>query len=129
VKATEIERGIFKVEDMVEKPAVEEAPSNLAIAGRYVLTPSIFETLRRTPPGKGGEIQLTDALKLLSNKEAIYGRILEGKRYDTGNKLGFLEATVDFALMRDDLREPFLRFLKRKVEEELNDGRADTAPQ
>ena len=129
VKATEIERGIFKVEDMVEKPAVEEAPSNLAIAGRYVLTPSIFEALRRTPPGKGGEIQLTDALKLLSNKEAIYGRILEGKRYDTGNKLGFLEATVDFALMRDDLREPFLRFLKRKVEEELNDGRADTAPQ
>jgi UTP--glucose-1-phosphate uridylyltransferase len=111
----EVERGIFKLDSFVEKPSPDEAPSNLAISGRYVLTPGIFEALRKTPKGKGGEIQLTDAIRLLNEREAVYGRILEGKRYDTGDKLGFLEATVDFALMREDLREPFLRILKRKV--------------
>jgi len=114
----EIEPGVIKVDSLVEKPSPEEAPGNLAIAGRYILTPGIFEMLRRTEPGKGGEIQLTDAIAKLSEREAIYGRIMEGKRYDTGNKLGFLEATVDFALSREDLREPFLQFLRRKLEKE-----------
>ena len=114
----EVEPGVIKVDKLVEKPSPEEAPGNLAIAGRYILTPGIFEMLRRTEPGKGGEIQLTDAIAKLSEREAIYGRIMEGKRYDTGNKLGFLEATVDFALSREDLREPFLRFLRRKLEKE-----------
>jgi UTP--glucose-1-phosphate uridylyltransferase len=126
VNAQPLEEGVFKINDLVEKPSVEEAPSNLAIAGRYVLTPSIFKALKKTPPGKGNEIQLTDALKRLSHKEAIYGRILQGKRYDTGNKLGFLEATVDFALSREDLTEAFLNFLKEKIREEMKDGRTNT---
>ena len=114
----EIDRGVIKVEELVEKPSPEEAPGNLAIAGRYILTPEIFEMLRNTKPGKGGEIQLTDAIAKLMEREVVYGRIMEGKRYDTGSKLGFLEATVDFALARNDLREPFLAFLKRKLKEE-----------
>jgi len=114
----EVDRGVIKVEELVEKPSPEEAPGNLAIAGRYILTPGIFEMLRETEPGKGGEIQLTDAIAKLMERETVYGRIMEGKRYDTGSKLGFLEATVDFALRRDDLREPFLEFLRRKLKEE-----------
>ena len=123
VSGKEIEEGIIKVDDLVEKPDVDRAPSNLAIAGRYILTPGIFKALRKTPKGRGGEIQLTDAIRLLNEREAIYGRILNAKRYDTGNKLGFLEATVDFALMREELREPFLNFLQKKLKEELRDGR------
>ncbi len=122
VGGKEVDEGVFKLDELVEKPSREEAPSNLAIAGRYVLTPGIFDALRKTPPGRGGEIQLTDALQLLNRREAIYGRILEVKRYDTGDKLGFLQATVDFALMREDLREPFLKFLKERVEKEIRDG-------
>jgi len=114
----EIDRGVIKVEELVEKPSIQEAPSNLAIAGRYILTPEIFKTLKKTKPGKGGEIQLTDAIAKLMEREVVYGRIMEGKRYDTGSKIGFLEATVDFALAREDLREPFLEFLKRKLKEE-----------
>ncbi|WP_456456344.1 UTP--glucose-1-phosphate uridylyltransferase GalU [Thermovibrio sp.] len=117
-----VEEDLIKVDSLVEKPSPAEAPSNYAIAGRYVLTPDIFTVLRRTKPGKGGEIQLTDAIAELAKERAVYGRIIKGKRYDTGNKLGFLEATVDFALMRDDLREPFLKFLKEKLKEELKDG-------
>lgn len=118
----EVEPGVIKVDQLVEKPSPEEAPGNLAIAGRYILTPGIFEMLRKTRPGKGGEIQLTDAIALLSEREAIYGRIMEGKRYDTGSKIGFLEATVDFALSREDLREPFLEFLKKKLKPGERDG-------
>ncbi len=118
----EVEDGTFRVDTLVEKPSPGEAPSSLAITGRYILTPGIFEALKRTPPGKGGEIQLTDGINILGQREALYGRIIEGKRYDTGNKLGFLEATVDFALAREDLREPFLRFLSEKLKKELNDG-------
>jgi len=116
----EVESGIYRLDVFVEKPRPEEAPSNLAIAGRYVLTPGIFDALRRTPKGRGGEIQLTDAIRILNEREAVYGRILKGKRYDTGDKIGFLEATVDFALMREDLREPFLKILKEKLK-----GRGD----
>ena len=116
----EVENGIYRLDAFVEKPRPEEAPSNLAIAGRYVLTPGIFDALRRTPKGRGGEIQLTDAIRILNEREAVYGRILKGKRYDTGDKIGFLEATVDFALMREDLREPFLKILKEKLK-----GRGD----
>ena len=117
-----VEEDLIKVDSLVEKPSPAEAPSNYAIAGRYILTPDIFTVLRRTKPGKGGEIQLTDAIAELAKERAVYGRIIKGKRYDTGNKLGFLEATVDFALMRNDLREPFLKFLEEKLKEELKDG-------
>ncbi len=125
VGGKEVDRNVLKLDELVEKPSVEEAPSNLAIAGRYVLTPGIFDALRETPPGRGGEIQLTDALQILNNREVIYGRILEAARYDTGNKLGFLQATVDFALMREDLREPFLEFLKKRLKEEMRNGGDD----
>jgi UTP--glucose-1-phosphate uridylyltransferase len=109
----------YNVRDLVEKPKLEDAPSNLAIIGRYILTPTIFETLERTPLGAGGELQLTDGLRgLLSAGESIYGYTFEGKRHDTGDKLGFLKATVEFALKRSDLGPAFADYLRSlKVEE------------
>ena len=112
-----IEDRVYKVKDMVEKPAVEEAPSNIAILGRYIITPEIFNILENQAPGKGGEIQLTDALQTLATKEAIYAYNFEGRRYDVGDKLGFLEATVDFALKRPELRDDFIEFLKTKSDQ------------
>jgi len=103
---------IYRVEDMVEKPSPRQAPSNLAIIGRYILTPAIFNELASTRRGAGGEIQLTDALRSLLEKEPIYGYVFEGKRYDAGDKLGFLEATVELALKRGDLGKPFRKYLK-----------------
>lgn len=113
-----IEDRVYKVKDMVEKPSVESAPSNIAILGRYIINPSIFEILENQEPGKGGEIQLTDALKTLSTQEAIYAYNFEGRRYDVGDKFGFLEATIDFALKRDELREDLLNYMKDIVEKE-----------
>ena len=109
-EATEDAR-IFKVNDMVEKPAVEEAPSRLAVLGRYVITPEIFAILEQTAPGRGGEIQLTDALKVLAKEQAMYAYDFVGRRYDVGDKQGYLEATVEYALRRPELREKFLRYL------------------
>lgn len=103
----------FNVRSLVEKPKQEEAPSNLAIIGRYILTPTIFETLERTPLGAGGELQLTDGLRgLLSAGENIYGYTFDGKRHDAGDKLGFLKATVEFALKRPDLGPDFAEYLR-----------------
>ena len=110
-----IEDRVYKVKDMVEKPSKEEAPSNIAILGRYIITPAIFDILENQEPGKGGEIQLTDALQTLATKEAIYAYNFEGKRYDVGDKLGFLQATVDFALKRPELRDDFIEFLESKA--------------
>ncbi len=110
-----IEDRVYKVKDMVEKPAIEEAPSNIAILGRYIITPAIFDILENQEPGKGGEIQLTDALQTLATKEAIYAYNFEGRRYDVGDKLGFLEATVDFALKRPELRDDFVDFLRNRA--------------
>jgi len=110
------EEGLFshtyRVEDLVEKPPFEQAPSNLAIIGRYILTPEIFEILEKTPPDRGGEIQLTNGLRLLLEKQPIYAYQFEGKRYDAGDKLGFLKATVEFALKREDLGKDFSNYLK-----------------
>ncbi len=103
---------LFDVQHLVEKPKQEDAPSNLAIIGRYILTPAIFEMLATTELGTGGEVQLTDGLRLLLKKEKIYGYTFEGKRHDTGDKLGFLKATVEFALKRDDLGADFRQYLK-----------------
>jgi UTP--glucose-1-phosphate uridylyltransferase len=103
---------VFRIRDMVEKPKQSEAPSNLAIIGRYVLTPEIFESITSIEPGTGGEIQLTDALKHLSHTRPIYAYRFEGTRYDAGDKLGFLKATVEFALRRHDLGRPFRDYLK-----------------
>jgi UTP--glucose-1-phosphate uridylyltransferase len=104
---------IYKIAEMVEKPSIEAAPSNLAIIGRYILEPEIFDALAATAPGKGGEIQLTDGLRaLLSSNHPIHGYRFEGKRYDAGSKLGFLTATVEFALKRSDLGVAFREYLK-----------------
>lgn len=103
---------LFRIRNMVEKPPAAEAPSNLAIIGRYVLTPEIFHSLEAIPPGAIGEIQLTDGLKHLLRNRPIYGLKFEGTRYDAGDKLGFLKATVEFALKRYDLGEPFRDYLK-----------------
>ncbi|RAK09776.1 UDP-glucose pyrophosphorylase [Halanaerobium saccharolyticum] len=108
---------VYKVEDMIEKPSLAEAPSNLAILGRYIITPEIFDILENTPPGKGGEIQLTDALKTMLDKRAVYGYDFEGKRYDVGNKMGFLKTTVELALAREDLGPEFKQYLKDLTED------------
>jgi UTP--glucose-1-phosphate uridylyltransferase len=103
---------LFRIRDLVEKPKPEEAPSNLAIIGRYVLTPEIFASIDAVGPGAGGEIQLTDALRHLLRNRPIYGLKFQGTRYDAGDKLGFLRATVEYALRREDLGEPFREYLK-----------------
>lgn len=108
---------VVKLIDMVEKPAVDEAPSRLAALGRYILTPDIFEILRRVQPGKGGEIQLTDALRLMADREVVYAYTFSGRSYDTGNKLGFLKATVEYALRREDLGEAFREYLRHSLPE------------
>ncbi|MGH9356358.1 MAG: UTP--glucose-1-phosphate uridylyltransferase GalU [Terriglobia bacterium] len=103
---------LFRITDMVEKPEPRKAPSNLAIIGRYILTPAVFDELASTPRGAGAEIQLTDALRRLLLKEPVYGFLFEGKRYDAGDKLGFLQATVEMALKRPELGKPFRKYLK-----------------
>jgi len=103
---------LYQVRNMVEKPKLAEAPSNLAIIGRYILTPAIFEVLEETPLGAGGELQLTDAMRLLLKREKIYGYRYEGRRHDAGDKLGFLKATVEFALKRPELSRQFREYLK-----------------
>ena len=103
---------LYQVRNMVEKPKLAEAPSNLAIIGRYILTPAIFEVLDETPLGAGGELQLTDAMRLLLKQEKIYGYRYEGRRHDAGDKLGFLKATVEFALKRPELSRQFREYLK-----------------
>lgn len=106
---------LYEVADLVEKPAPQEAPSELAILGRYIIEPEIFGILRETQPGAGGEIQLTDALRELARRKPMYAYHFEGKRYDVGDKLGYLEATVEFALKREDLSPAFREYLKRIV--------------
>jgi UTP--glucose-1-phosphate uridylyltransferase len=103
---------LYEVVSLVEKPRPEDAPSNLAVIGRYILTPTVFETLSDIKAGAGGELQLTDGLKQLLKKEKIYGYVFDGKRHDTGDKLGFLKATVEFALKRPDLGGPLRQYLK-----------------
>lgn len=109
---------LVKVKDMVEKPSIEEAPSCFAALGRYVITPDVFSVLEETIPGKGGEIQLTDALRVMAHKGNVYAYNFTGKRYDTGNKLGYLKATVEFALRRQDLGPKFKEYLKNLVKDE-----------
>ncbi len=114
VDGIHIEDRVYKVKRLVEKPIIEEAPSNIAILGRYIITPQIFDILENTKPGKGNEIQLTDALETLIKNEAMYAYDFEGRRYDVGDKLGFLQATVEFALKREELREDFIEYLNKK---------------
>ena len=112
VDGIHIEDRVYKVKNLIEKPSIEESPSNVAILGRYIITPKIFEILENTAPGKGNEIQLTDALLKLIEEEVMYAYNFEGKRYDVGDKLGFLQATVEYALRKEDLRDEFIEYLK-----------------
>jgi len=112
---------IYKVKALVEKPDPDQAPSNVAILGRYIITPQIFDILGQIPPGKNGEIQLTDALEILKDKEDMYAYVFEGRRYDLGDKLGFFKATVDAALKKPELRDEFLRYLNQVCEKENNE--------
>ena len=116
VSGRKIEDRVFKVDSVVEKPPVDKAPSNIAIVGRYIFTPRIFEFLKKVSPDKSGEIQLTDGIEKLNMNEAIYAKLIEAKRYDTGSKIGFLKATVDLALEREDLREEFLNYLIERLQ-------------
>lgn len=111
VSGNKIKDGLYEVKDLVEKPNIDEAPTNVAILGRYIIAPEIFHILETTKPGAGGEIQLTDALKELAKQQKMYAYTFEGKRYDVGNKLGFLQATVEFALEREDLKDGFKEYL------------------
>lgn len=112
IDADEVEPGVFKIKDMVEKPAFADAPSDLAIIGRYIFTPDIFGAIERTTPGSGSEIQITDAMRILLKERPFYAVKLEGTRHDAGDKLGFLIATVEYALKREDLGGPFREYLK-----------------
>lgn len=103
---------VYRIQDVVEKPAANEAPSDLAIIGRYILTPQIFDALEKTRMGRSDEIQLTDGIRLLLEQQPVYAYVFEGTRYDAGDKLGFLKATVEFALRRPDLGDHFRRYLK-----------------
>ena len=115
VGGKEIGNNIMQLDQLIEKPDIDKAPSNLAIAGRYILTPEIFPALEKTARGKGNEIQLTDALKIVLSRENIISATIEGKRYDIGNKLDFLKTTVEFALKRKEFAEPFANYLREIV--------------
>lgn len=112
IDADEVEPGVYKIKDMVEKPAFADAPSDLAIIGRYIFTPDIFEAIDATEPGAGGEIQITDAMRILMRERPFYAVKLDGVRHDAGDKLGFLIATVEYALKRGDLGREFREYLR-----------------
>lgn len=118
VDGKQINKGFYSVTNLIEKPAVQEAPSNIAIMGRYILSPRIFKILDTQETGAGGEIQLTDSIKKLNEYEAVYAYEFEGKRYDVGEKLGFIQTTIDFALHREDLRMELIRYMELILENE-----------
>lgn len=115
IAGNQIDEKVYKVKGLVEKPEVDQTPSNVAILGRYIISPRIFEFLEKATPGKGGEIWLTDALQKLMECEAMYAYDFEGDRFDVGDRIGFLKATVEFALKREDLNTEFTSFLKDRV--------------
>lgn len=118
VDGEKIRESVYTVRSLVEKPSPEVAPSNVAIMGRYIITPEIFDILEKTAPGAGNEIQLTDALKTLAVKEKMLAYAFKGRRHDVGDKLGFLQATVEFALQREDLKNDFIAYLEKIVAKE-----------
>jgi UTP--glucose-1-phosphate uridylyltransferase len=128
VKSVPINHRLWQVEQLIEKPSIAEAPSRLAVLGRYIIEPEIFAILEETPPGRGGEIQLTDALQqLAASKQNVYAYQFEGRRYDIGDKQGFLEATVEYALKRPELREKFLPYLIKALKPLINGNIDDAA--
>lgn len=127
IKGEPVEERLYRLTGMVEKPKPEEAPSDLAIIGRYILTPEIFDILQNQPPGKSGEIQLTDGLVQLLRRQVIYGYEFEGTRYDAGDKLGFLIATVEYALRSPELSDEFRRYLRDLDIDSIGNGRPKQA--
>lgn len=121
VEGEPVSRGLYRIRDMVEKPSPSEAPSNIAIIGRYVLPPEIFEFLKRTPPGKGGEIQLTDALRELLKEQDMFAKVVSGRRYDVGSHVGFIRANLEISLSREDLREEVINLMERVIREVQNE--------
>jgi len=117
ISGKEIKKNIYKIKDLVEKPKVEEAPSKLAIAGRYIFTSEIFDYIDKTPPGKNNEIQLTDSMKMLAKSCGMYGLKFDGRRYDIGSKVDFVKTNVTFALKRAELREEITSFIKKLSKE------------
>ncbi len=115
IKERVIEESLYLIQDIIEKPSLEEAPSNIGTVGRYVLTPEIFDCIKKTPLGKGDEIQLTDAIRLLKDQQEVYGYKFKGRRYDAGDKIGYIKAIIDFALEREDLRGEIGRHLRETV--------------
>jgi UTP--glucose-1-phosphate uridylyltransferase len=115
IKGKQIETNLYEIEDIIEKPKEDEAPSNIATIGRYVLSPRIFEHLEKTGPGVGGEIQLTDAIKLLLSSEKVYAYEFSGRRFDIGSKEDWIRATIELALEREDLKDNLMEFLKKTV--------------
>ena len=115
IDGEEIEKGIYKIKNLVEKPDIEEAPTNIAIMGRYIFTPTLFECIEKTPPGKNNEIQLTDALNILLKKEDIYAYEFEGKRYDIGDKFDWLRINIEIALQREEFREKMLKLMNELI--------------
>lgn len=115
IKGQEVSKDLYRIDNMVEKPSRKMAPSNLASIGRYVLSPEIFSCIAKTKPGVGGEIQLTDSLKLLLKKEDVYAHVFTGKRYDIGRKIDLIKATVELGLERDEFREELTSFIKKKI--------------
>lgn len=120
IAGKQVDERVYKVNDMVEKPAPEEAPSNVAVLGRYIITPEIFRFLETQDAGKGGEIQLTDALKRLAKEQAMYAYDFKGHRYDVGSKVGFIQANIEFALRREELRAEMEAYLQ-KLQENLDE--------
>jgi UTP--glucose-1-phosphate uridylyltransferase len=115
IKGRPLNPGLYQIEATVEKPPVKDAPSRMAIIGRYILRPELFQILENLPPGKGGEIQLTDGLSQLIGQRKVYGCVFEGERYDIGDKFGFVRATVAYALKRADLKDKLIEYLKVAV--------------
>ncbi|SEM99322.1 UTP--glucose-1-phosphate uridylyltransferase [Lihuaxuella thermophila] len=116
IAGKQIRNRVYQLEDLVEKPGLDQAPSNLAIVGRYIISPEIFDILEVTEPGSGGEIQLTDALRVLCHHQGMYGCLLEGDRHDIGDKWGYIKATLSFALQGDDLRDHVLKYLHERLQ-------------
>lgn len=122
IKGKEVEKNVFKISDMVEKPKPSDAPSDMAIIGRYILTPDIFKIIEKTPPGKGGEIQLTDAIKTMLKRRPVYGYLFNGRRYDGGDKVGYLKATVELALKNPSVKDEFREYLSTLLMKRSNNG-------
>lgn len=120
VNPKKVKENIWQAVDLIEKPGIEEAPSQLAVLGRYILEPEIFDLLEKTEPGRGNEIQLTDAICKLAHEKPVYAYNFSGRRYDIGDKQGYLEATVEYALKRPEIRDKFLNYLAKTVGPLLN---------